>query len=130
MAELRLFAIHESDPLHPQRTVVSQPPAETVMTTEDDSDVFVVRVDSAALEDALETRLGYSVCRPLRLAATLRLGTAAGQRWAALVRLVLHTAPGRLLTNPMIAEPLQHAVLDGLLWASDHPYRDALDTPV
>jgi AraC-like DNA-binding protein len=121
---------HELD-LAPGRAVVSQPPAEVVMTAGDEFDVIVVRVDATALEDALEAQLGYPVHRPLPLAPTLDFSTAAGRGWAALVRYVAHAAvPGGLLTNPMIAEPLQDSLLDGLLRTIDHPYREALDAPV
>jgi AraC-like DNA-binding protein len=116
--------------LGPGRAAVFQPPAEVVMTIGDDFDVLIMRVDAAALEDALEARLGYSVRRPLPLAPTLDLRTAAGREWAALVRHVVDAAvPGGFLTNPVIAEPLQDSLLDGLLRAIDHPYREALDAP-
>jgi hypothetical protein len=65
--------------------VVSQPPTELVITTDNDFDVLVVRVDAAVLEDALEARLGYPVRRPLPLAPSLDLGTAAagdGPHWS------------------------------------------------
>jgi AraC-like DNA-binding protein len=117
--------------LGPERAVVSQPPTEVVLTTDDDFDVLVVRVDATALEDALQARLGYPVRRPLPLPPTLDLGTAAGKGWAALLWHVVDAAvPGGLLTNPVIAEPLQESLLDGLLRAIDHPYREALDAPV
>ena len=117
--------------LCPGHAAVFQPPAEAVMTTDDDFDVLIVRVDAAALEDALEARLGYPVCRPLPLASTLDLDSAAGRAWAALLRYVIDAAvPGGPLANPMIAEPLQDSLLDGLLRAIHHPYREALDAPV
>jgi AraC-like DNA-binding protein len=117
--------------LCPGHAAVFQPPAEAVMTTDDDFDVLVVRVDAAALEDALEARLGYPVRRPLPLAPTLDLDSAAGREWAALLRYVIDAAvPGGLLANPIIAEPLQDSLLDALLRAIDHPYREALDAPV
>jgi AraC-like DNA-binding protein len=48
-----------------------------------------------------------------------------------LVRCVIDAAaPGGLLTNPVIAEPLQEALLAGLLRAIDHQYREALEEPV
>jgi AraC-like DNA-binding protein len=128
-----MLAVHRGRELDldPERAVVSQPPTEVVITTDDDFDVLVVRVGAAVLEDALEARLGYPVRRPLPLAPTLDLGTAAGRGWTALVRHVVHAAvPGGLLTNPMIAEPLQDLLLDGLLRTIDHPYREALDAPV
>jgi AraC-like DNA-binding protein len=126
-----MLAVHRGRELDlgPGRAVMFQPPAEMIMTTKDDFDVVIVRVDAVALEDALEARLGYPVRRPLPL--TLDLGTAAGRGWAELVRHVLRCAvPGGPLTNPVIAEPLQDSLLDGLLRASDHPYREALDAPV
>jgi hypothetical protein len=83
---------HELE-LAPGRAVVSQPPAEVVMTTGDDFDVIVVRVDGTALEDALEAQLGYPVRRPLPLAPTLDLDTATGREWAALVRYVTCCGP-------------------------------------
>jgi AraC-like DNA-binding protein len=115
----------------PGKAVVFQPLAEVMMMTGDNFDVLVVRIDAAALEDALEARLGYPVRRPLPLAPTLDLGTAAARGWAASLRHVLDAAvPRGLLGNPMIAEPLQDSLLDGLLRAIDHPYREALDAPV
>jgi AraC-like DNA-binding protein len=117
--------------LCPGQAVVFQPPAEAAMTTDDGFDVLVVRVNAAALEDALEARLGYPVRRPLPLAPTLDLGTGAGRGWAALLRHLVDAAvPGGLLANPVIAEPLQDSLLNGLLRAIDHPYREALDAPV
>jgi AraC-like DNA-binding protein len=128
-----MLAVHRGRDidLGPGSAVVSQPPAELVMTTGDDSGVFVVRVDAAALEDALEAQLGFPVRRPLPVAATLDLSTAAGREWSALVCHIFHGAvPGGILGNPLIAEPLQDSLFDGLLRAIDHPYREALDAPV
>jgi AraC-like DNA-binding protein len=128
-----ILAMHRGQELDlcPRQAVVFQPPTEAVMTTGDDFDVLVVRVNAAALEDALEARLGYPVRRPLPLAPTLDLDTAGGRAWAALLRYVVAAAvPGGFLANPVIAEPLQDLLLDGLLRAIDHPYREALDAPV
>jgi AraC-like DNA-binding protein len=115
----------------PGQAVVFQPPADAVMTTDENFDVLVVRVDATALEDALEARLGYSVRRPLPLAPTLDLNTAAGRGSAALLRYLVDAAvPGGPLANPVIAEPLQDSLLGALLQAIDHSYREALDAPV
>ena len=129
-AVLAMYRGKELD-LRPGQAVVFQPPAEAVMTTEDDFDVLVVRVDGTALEDALEARLGHPVRRPLPLAPTLDLGSAAGQEWATLLRYLVGAAvPGGLLANPVIAEPLHDALLGSLLQAIDHTYREALDSSV
>ncbi len=129
-AVLAMYRGKELD-LRPGQAVVFRPPAEAVMTTADDFDVLVVRVDAAALEDALEGQLGYPVRRPLPLAPTLDLDSAGGRGWATLLRYLLGAAvPGGPLANPMIAEPLQDALLAWLLQAIDHPYREALDASV
>ncbi|HET9117655.1 MAG TPA: AraC family transcriptional regulator [Pseudonocardiaceae bacterium] len=129
-AVLAMYRGKELD-LRPGQAVVFQPPAEAVMTTDDDFDVLVVRVDAAALEDALEGQLGYPVRRPLPLAPTLDLDSAAGRGWATLLRYLVNAAvPGGPLANPVIAEPLQNSLLGWLLQAIDHPYREALDGSV
>ena len=129
-AVLAMYRGRELD-FRPGQAVVFQPPAEAVMTTDDNFDVLVVRVDATALEDALEARLGYPVRRPLPLASTLDLNSAAGRGWATLLRSLVDAAvPGGPLANPMIAEPLQDALLAWLLRAIDHPYREALDASV
>ena len=129
-AVLALYRGREID-FCPGQAVVFQPPAEAVMTTDEDFDVLVARVDATALENALEARLGYPVRRPLPLDPTLALNTAAGRGWATWLRYLLDAAvPGEPLANPVIAEPLLDALLGWLLQAVDHPYREALDAPV
>ncbi|MBV9648848.1 MAG: AraC family transcriptional regulator [Pseudonocardiales bacterium] len=129
-AVLALYRGRELD-FRPGQAVVFQPPAEAVITTDDNFDVLVVRVDATALENALEARLGCPVRRPLALAPTLDLDSAGGRGWATLLRYLLGAAvPGGPLANPMIAEPLQDALLAWLLQAIDHPYREALDASV
>ncbi|WP_214367567.1 AraC family transcriptional regulator [Pseudonocardia sp. H11422] len=116
----------------PGRAAVFQPVGEIDITTDPDYDLLVVRIDAGALEDALEGRLGHDVARPLRLAPTMDLDTAAGRVWAGLVRLILDgdTPGGGMLDNPTIAEPLQESLLASLLQAIDHPYREELEAPV
>ncbi|HET9257535.1 MAG TPA: AraC family ligand binding domain-containing protein [Pseudonocardiaceae bacterium] len=126
-AVLAMYRGKELD-LRPGQAVVFRPPAEAVMTTDDDFDVLIVRVDAAALENALEGQLGYPVRRPLPLAPTLDLDSAAGRGWATSLRYLVGAAvPDGPLANPVIAEPLQNSLLDWLLHAIDHPYREALD---
>jgi len=90
-AVLAMYRGRELD-FRPGQAVVFQPPAEAVMTTDDNFDVLVVRVDATALEDALEARLGYPVRRPLPLASTLDLNSAAGRGWATLLRSLVDAA--------------------------------------
>jgi AraC-like DNA-binding protein len=113
------------------RAAVFGPHAEVAMSTDDDYDCVMVRVDADVLEGALSARLGFAMQRPLPLASTMQLSTAAGRGWAGLVELVLgDSAPRSLLANPAIAQAWREALLDAVLRAVDHPYREALDAPV
>ena len=124
-----MLALHRGRELDigPGKAMVFRPLAEVMMMTDDNFDVLVVRIDAAALEDALEARLGYPVRRPL--APTLDLGTAAARGWAASLRHIVDAAvPGGLLGNPMIAEPLQDSLLDG--FGPSTTRTGSLDAPV
>jgi AraC-like DNA-binding protein len=118
--------------LGPGRAAVFGPIAEAALATGDRFDVVVVRIRSAALEDALEALLGRPVRRPLPLPTTVTLDTDAGRALTATIRLVAHALPGTasVLANPISAEPLQYRLLVQLLLATDHPERDALDERV
>jgi transcriptional regulator GlxA family with amidase domain len=63
---------------------------------------------------------------------TVALDTAGGRAWVRAVRSVAGAVPGTssILGNPLGAEQLQDALLAGLLYATSHPDRDALDVPV
>ncbi|WP_324273201.1 hypothetical protein [Blastococcus brunescens] len=118
--------------LSPGQAAVFAPPVETTMGTPDQFDVVLVRVGPGALEGALESLLGRAVRRPLPLATTVALGTTAGQAWAGVVRSVAGAVPGTtsILGNPLGRAHVQDALLAGLLYATGHPDRDALDVPV
>lgn len=129
-----MHAIHgrrELD-LSPGQAAVFAPPVEAVIGTPDHVALVLVRVGPGALESALESLLGRTVRRPLPLSTTVALGTTAGRTWVRTVRLVAGAAPGRssMLGNPLGGEQLQDALLAGLLYATGHPDRDALDVPV
>jgi AraC-like DNA-binding protein len=118
--------------LSPGQAAVFAPPVEAMIGTPDRFDVVLVRVGPVALEDVLESLLGRVVRRPLPLPSTVALGTTGGRAWARTVRSVAGAAPGTssLLSIPLGAEQLQHALLVGLLYATEHAERDALDKPV
>lgn len=115
--------------LGPGGAAVFGPTADAAVATGDLCDVVLVHIRSVALEDALETLLGSTVRRPLPLPTTMTLDTEAGRALMASIRLVAQDVPGSdsVLDNPMSAEPLQYRLLAQLLYATDHPDRDALD---
>jgi AraC-like DNA-binding protein len=127
---------HRSVEIAPGRAAVYQPIGDVRMRTSGNYSSYAIRIDRAALENTLAARLERPVSGPLALGPSLDLTRAAGASWARLVRLlateaVAHHATRRTaLTNPLIAAPLHDAVLAGLLQATDHPDRAALEQSV
>jgi AraC-like DNA-binding protein len=120
----------------PGRAAVYGPDGDVRMHTSGDYCSYAVRIDRAALENALAARLGRPVRGPLALGACVDLTGPAGASWDRLVRLLAteadtHRDTGRtVLTNPLIAAPLHDAVLEGLPQAVDHPERESLEQSV
>jgi AraC-like DNA-binding protein len=117
--------------INPGEGAVFGPLAEATMDTVEDHDYVLVRLDAGALEGALDARLGSAVRRPIELAPTMELHDAAGRWWVGTVRTVLRGAGADdVLANQTIAAPLLQSLLDAVLAAVAHPYRDALDASV
>jgi AraC-like DNA-binding protein len=95
------------------------------------SRLFTVVIDRRALVAHLEALLDRPVSTTIRLAPSIDLTTSAGDGWNRQFHLLASGVHNRdnPLYQPMIAEPLCHALLSGLLLACDHPYRDALNRP-
>ena len=134
----RMRADHRGRSLEigPGRAAVFQPVGDVYMRSTGNYASYAVRIDRAALENALSARLDRPVTGPLALGTGLDLTHPAGASWARLVRLLAteatnhHTIQQTALTNPLIAAPLHDALLAGLLQAADHPDREALEHPV
>ncbi|MFG2497721.1 AraC family transcriptional regulator [Streptomyces sp. NPDC048441] len=123
-----------------ERAGVFQPVGDTVVDRwTGDCRVLAVKVDREALEWRLEQLIGRPVRAPLTLAPELDITRGPGRGWARLVTTVVEelcdapdaAPPGAsLYTSPLVAAPLQEAVLNGLLLAAEHPFRDELTAPV
>ncbi|WP_262386796.1 AraC family transcriptional regulator [Streptomyces sp. TRM49041] len=117
----------------PERGTVLDPAGKVVVERwTGDCRVVAVKVETAALRRRLEELLGRAPRRRLVLAPTLDLARGAGRDWAALVRRMAHEAadPAGLAQHPLVARPVQDALLTGLLLATGHPHRDELAEPV
>jgi AraC-like DNA-binding protein len=93
--------------------------------------VLCVKIDKSALESALAQSLGRDAVGPVDFDQTLDISTGAGRDWAELVGTVnsqLHRGDG-LLARPLVAAPLAHGLLTGLLAAAGHQFRPLLDEP-
>ncbi|MET7390343.1 AraC family transcriptional regulator [Streptomyces sp. NPDC005529] len=95
-----------------------------------DCSMLAVKIDSKALNDQLECLLGRPLRTPVALTPELDVAHGAGLSWVRMIRAVFdEMQAGGLLTRPMVARPLQEALLTGLLLATGHRYRDELDRP-
>jgi AraC-like DNA-binding protein len=110
----------------PARAAVFQPDGDVDLRCGVNCGCYLVWIDMSVLADVLEHHLGHAVHRPLNLASTLNLDTAAGRTWTALIRL-LDLVP--VMRHPLLADQVQETVVARLLLAVDHPYREELDAP-
>jgi AraC-like DNA-binding protein len=90
-----------------------------------------VKIDKAALTGQLETLLGRPVQRSPAIEPTFDIGSGPGLSWLNLVSwsLLDRDVPDGLLRQPIFAGRIEQALLEGLLLATDHQYRAALDSP-
>jgi hypothetical protein len=109
------------------RAVVCRPECNIDMSCGEGFSCYAVTIDTSALTDVLEHRLGHLVRRPPELATSLDLRTPAGRAWAELIRLLVSSP---VLRHPLLAAAAQETLVARLLLALDHPYRDELDAPV
>ncbi|MET9435358.1 AraC family transcriptional regulator [Streptomyces sp. NPDC006551] len=91
-----------------------------------------VKIDAPALHDRLESLIGRPP-RGRRLAFEPRLDISRGPglAWVRFARQVAREALSgdSLVQHELVARPLQEALLNGLLLAADHPWREELARP-
>lgn len=93
-----------------------------------DCHLLGLKVDTAALEGQLGALLGAPVRGPLRLGAVMDVRRPPGRTCAELIRFLgaeIDDFTG-LARHPIVAAPLQEALLMAILFAVDHQYQDAL----
>lgn len=93
-----------------------------------DCHLLAVKVDRLALEAHLSSILDLTVRDTIRLSGRIEAGQAAGRTVTGLVRFLgaeIENA-NSMFYEPIVAAPLEEAVLTSLLMAADHQYRDRL----
>lgn len=111
---------------------VFQPVGDTVLERwTGDCRLLAVKMDRRALENQLADLIDAPVRGPIRFAPTLDLSSGAGASWRRLLRLLAADASAGdgLLHHPVLGAQLRESLAIGLLLATDHQYRDALDGP-
>ncbi|MFJ6698480.1 AraC family transcriptional regulator [Streptomyces sp. NPDC091272] len=97
----------------------------------DDCRLLAVKIEPAALHAQLERLLDRDLPERVEFAPQLDIARGAGLGWARLLRWAVEETrdAGGLGAQPLMAGPLQEALLNGLLLAADHPYREELLAP-
>ncbi|MEU9166577.1 AraC family transcriptional regulator [Streptomyces sp. NPDC048420] len=96
-----------------------------------DCQALTVKVDKAALLRQLEVLLGRAVRRPPRFGPYMDVSRGPGLSWVRLAMWNLRErdVPDGMLSHPMIRGRLEQALLEGMLLATDHTFRDTLAAP-
>ncbi|MCT4355023.1 AraC family transcriptional regulator [Streptomyces sp. Je 1-79] len=112
--------------------VVLDPSGDTVLERwSGDCRTLSVKIDAAALRERLERLLGRPPRGHLALAPHLDTTRGPGLSWVRFARQVAREALAgdSLAHHELVAVPLQEALLNGLLLAAEHPWRDELAHP-
>jgi AraC-like DNA-binding protein len=92
---------------------------------------LVVKIERDMLERQLRDLLGTPIQVPIKLAGQLDIATGPGHTCAELIRVVAREFGHQtgMLDHPLVLETLNETLTAALLFANDHPYRDALSRP-
>lgn len=96
-----------------------------------DCQALTVKIDKTAVLRQLEVLLGRPVRRPPRFGPCMDVSRGPGLSWVrlALWSLLERDVPLGLLSHPMIRGRLEQTLLEGILLATDHTFRAALEAP-
>lgn len=96
-----------------------------------DCHVITVKMDKAAVHHQLELLLGRPVRRAPSFAPNFDITRGPGRSWAqlALWSLLEQDASHGLLRRPLIRGRLEQTLLEGMLVAIEHSYREELEAP-
>jgi AraC-like DNA-binding protein len=115
------------------RAVLYQPEGQSSLDPlPSDCRLVSIKIERSALEARLADALGRTLCGPLAMAPAMDVSRGAGRSWAQLAGLLAADvlgAGGGLAGSPVVAERLAESLINGLLFAVDHPYRDELTRP-
>ncbi|MFK4106220.1 AraC family transcriptional regulator [Streptomyces sp. NPDC019531] len=96
-----------------------------------DCQALTVKVDKAAVLRQLEVLLGRAVRRPPRFGPYMDVSRGPGLSWVRLAMWNLRELDVQhgMLSHPMIRGRLEQTLLEGMLLATDHTFREALEAP-
>ena len=96
-----------------------------------DCQALTVKIDKQALHDSLESLLDRPLSRPPVFGPSVDVRDGPGRSWAQLATWALlekDTSLG-LLERPLIRSRIEQTLLEGVLLAAEHSYREELEAP-
>jgi AraC-like DNA-binding protein len=113
----------------PANAGVFRPTGDTVVDRwAGDCRIIAVKISRAELENQLARMLDAPVRGPIDLAADLDVTCGAGAAWARLARMIAaDTSEAGLTVHPVVGARLRETLVSGLLAATGHRYRDAME---
>ncbi|MGW6413259.1 AraC family transcriptional regulator [Streptomyces vinaceus] len=114
----------------PQEAAVFDATADTrIGRWRSDCRALTLMVEPNVLRNSLEAMLGRSLTTAPSFAPQLDVSRGPGRRWFELVRWVAEQSghEDASMWHPMVAAPLQEALLGGLLLTLEHPLREELE---
>lgn len=116
----------------PEQAMLLDPAGDTVLDRwTGDCRALSVKIDAAALYERLEQLIGRPPRGRLAFGSLLDITRGPGLSWVTFARQVAAgaLAGDGLATHELVARPLQEALLNGLLLAAEHPWREELARP-
>jgi AraC-like DNA-binding protein len=95
------------------------------------SRTIAVKISQAAVHESLERALNRPVSSSVAVDATMDTSSGPGRDWARMIVGLHHQLddPNSIVRHPLVANPLQEALINGFLLATNHPHREQLSTP-
>ncbi|MEU6932034.1 AraC family transcriptional regulator [Streptomyces sp. NPDC046374] len=115
-----------------REAVLLDPLGDTVLDRwSGDCRALSVKIDATALHERLEQLIGRPPRGRLAFGAGLDITSGPGLSWVTFARQVAAgaLAGDGLATHELVSRPLQEALLNGLLLAAEHPWREELAHP-
>jgi AraC-like DNA-binding protein len=115
------------------RAVLYQPVGESSLDPlPSDCRLVCIKIERSVLEARLADAIGRTLPGPVPMAPSMDVSSGPGRSWARLAVLLAADvlgSDGGLAATPMVAERLAESLINGLLFAVDHPYREELTRP-
>jgi AraC-like DNA-binding protein len=92
------------------------------------SRMVAVQIDRCVVDGALSDALGRQVTSQIEFHPAVSTATGAASSWLGMLRMLAKESfrPESVLARPLVGLPFADSLVRGLLFAADHPHRDAV----